>query len=108
MTKKSIARNLMAAACTGAFLMVSHSSAAHAQVSPLMGTWDAIAVVNGYQVPVRYVLTAGNAVTRRAAVPNGTAYHNGVYEIVGFQLHIKWFNALHENCIMHFSDRNTF
>ncbi len=84
------------------------SISAFAQVSPLMGVWDGIATTAYGQVPVRYVITAGSAITRQALWPNGVMRHTGRYEIVGNQLHIIWNEALPESCIFHFESRDVF
>jgi hypothetical protein len=99
--------------------MAAPLATASAQVSPLMGVWDAVTTVNGARVPLRYVITAGSTVTRAAVFPNGTMRFWGNYEIVGNQLHIIWYDwaprqrqfptgPLGDDCLFQFQGPNLF
>ena len=99
--------------------LVSPSASAFAQASPLMGVWDGVAVVQGAPVPVRYVITAGTAITRQARFPSGLMTFWGTYETVGSQLHIVWHDwaprqhlfatgPLMDDCVIQFEGPNVF
>lgn len=102
----------LAAACAPA-------ASASAQPSPLTGTWDGVATVNGEQVPLRYVITPGTAITRQATFSSGLMTFWGNYEIVGNQLHVIWRDwaprqqqfttgPLTDHCMVQFDGPNSF
>jgi hypothetical protein len=97
----------------------SNSASALAQAYSLVGAWDGVTTLNGIQVPLRYVITAGNAITRKAWFPSGSITYWGNYEMVGNQLHCIWRHwaprqhlfqtgPLMDDCMVQFESPNVF